>query len=165
MRVTQSATKRGFTERDILHALDHYVRVFTEQGDAELAMFIGPARDGTMLEVGVIEDDDPRAIHAMQARSKYWPSPEVMTMTTKHRLSDADALARFEEGIDPDSATVRDRGATADIRAAVRMRDTGQQMVDDAVVRARHGGLTWIEIGVALGVSPQAARKKYLNRV
>lgn len=86
-------------------------------------------------------------------------------MTTKHTISDADALARFEEGIDPDTATVRDRSATADIRAAVQMRDNGQQMVDDAVTQARHSGLTWVEVAAALGVSPQAARKKYVNRV
>src|SRR5699024_3231177 len=86
-------------------------------------------------------------------------------MTTKHTISDADALARFEEGIDPDTATVRDRSATADIRAAVQMRDNGQQMVDDAVTQARHSGLTWVRVAAALGVSPQAARKKYLRRV
>src|SRR5690625_3284957 len=60
MRITDSATKRGVAVDDILHALDNYVRVFTDQGDAELSMFIGPARDGSMLEIGVIEDDEPR---------------------------------------------------------------------------------------------------------
>ncbi len=54
------------------HALRNYVRVFDDQG--EVAMFIGPALDGTMLEVGVVEDDeDPRIVHAMPARAKYWP--------------------------------------------------------------------------------------------
>jgi len=37
--------------------------------------------------------------------------------------SHADAVARFEEGIDPDTATVRARSVTADIRAAVQMRE------------------------------------------
>lgn len=37
-------------------------------------MFIGSAQNGAVLEVGVIEDDDdPRIIHAMPARTKYWP--------------------------------------------------------------------------------------------
>jgi hypothetical protein len=38
-------------------------------------MFIGGARDGTVLEIGVVlDDDDPRIIHAMRARAKYWPA-------------------------------------------------------------------------------------------
>ncbi|WP_159618098.1 hypothetical protein [Ruania rhizosphaerae] len=54
--------------------MDNYVRVYAEQGDAEVAMFIGPARNGDMLEIGVVLDaDDPRVIHAMPARRKYWP--------------------------------------------------------------------------------------------
>lgn len=74
MRITGSARKHGVKDADMLHALEHYIRVFTDQGDTELAMFIGPARSGAVLEVGVIEDDDdPRIIHAMPARAKFWP--------------------------------------------------------------------------------------------
>ncbi|MFT4188801.1 MAG: hypothetical protein QM621_09500 [Aeromicrobium sp.] len=47
--------------------------MIVDQGDAELVMFIGPGRDGSMLEVGVVDDEDPRAIHAMPVRRKYWP--------------------------------------------------------------------------------------------
>ena len=37
-------------------------------------MIIGPARNGAMLEVGVVPDDaDPRTIHAMPVRRKFWP--------------------------------------------------------------------------------------------
>ena len=71
MRVTGSALKRGYTEADIRHALRYAVRVVPDQGYVD--MYIGPAPDGTMLEVGVTWDDDPRIIHAMKARSKYWP--------------------------------------------------------------------------------------------
>ena len=86
-------------------------------------------------------------------------------MATQHKISDAEALARFEEGLDLEGARVRDTRDTADVRAAVQMRDAGQRLVDEAVITARHRGLTWIEIAAALGVSPQAARKKYLSRV
>ena len=40
--------------------------------DENLVMLIGPACDGTMLEIGVldIEDDDAVVIHAMPLRPK-----------------------------------------------------------------------------------------------
>ena len=69
MRKTDSARKWGVSEDAMDHALRNYVRVFRDQG--EVTMFIGPAQDGTMLEVGVVEDpEDPRIIHAMPARAK-----------------------------------------------------------------------------------------------
>jgi len=48
--------------------------VYEDQGDHGLTMVVGTARDGQVLEVGVVEDDDdPRAVHAQPARPKYWP--------------------------------------------------------------------------------------------
>lgn len=43
--------------------------------DNDLTMLIGPARDGSLLEVGVLDiaSDDPVAIHAMPLRSKFYP--------------------------------------------------------------------------------------------
>jgi hypothetical protein len=77
----------------------------------------------------------------------------------KTKISDAAALARLE-ALDPAAPTVdvRDPAATADIRAAARMRDAAQAMIDAAV---RDAGVTWIEIGIALGISPQGARQRY----
>lgn len=42
--------------------------------DDELTMLIGPATDGTLLEVGVLDldGDDPVAIHAMPLRPKFY---------------------------------------------------------------------------------------------
>lgn len=85
-------------------------------------------------------------------------------MKTKHKLTDAEALERLE-ALDPETAVVHDRSDTDDIRAAVRMREMAKEKLDKAVIDARDRGLTWIEIALALGVSPQAARKKYLDRV
>jgi len=41
--------------------------------DEDLTMFIGPASDGALLEVGVIDTDgdDPVVIHAMPLRPKF----------------------------------------------------------------------------------------------
>jgi hypothetical protein len=39
------------------------------------AMLIGPATDGTLLEIGILdlEGEDPVVIHAMPARPKFLP--------------------------------------------------------------------------------------------
>lgn len=73
MRVAASAHKHGVADQDIRHALAHPLRTFTDQGDDSLVMVIGTARNGQVLEVGLVDDDDPRVIHAQPARRKYWP--------------------------------------------------------------------------------------------
>ncbi len=71
-RIVASARKHRVTDADVEHALTNYMRVYEDSG--EVAMFIGPAIDGTVLEIGVVlDDEDPRVIHAMRARAKYWP--------------------------------------------------------------------------------------------
>lgn len=71
MRFTKSAGKHGIAREDVLHALRNQVRAYDQD---EVTMVIGPARDGAMLEVGVVDDEgDPRVIHAMRARTKFWP--------------------------------------------------------------------------------------------
>lgn len=74
MRIAASARKHGVADADILHAVAHPLRAFTDQGDLSLVMVIGPARNGVVLEIGLVDDDtDPRVIHAQPARLKYWP--------------------------------------------------------------------------------------------
>jgi hypothetical protein len=62
----------------MIHALRHHWRAF-ETDDASVTMFIGPSRNGSPLEVGVVTDEDGTAIiHAMAARTKFlmgWWSP------------------------------------------------------------------------------------------
>lgn len=43
--------------------------------DADLTLLIGPARDGSLLEIGVLDIDgeDPVVIHAMPLRPKFYP--------------------------------------------------------------------------------------------
>lgn len=42
--------------------------------DEELMMLIGPAADGALLEIGVLDiaGDDPVVIHAMSLRRKFY---------------------------------------------------------------------------------------------
>lgn len=83
---------------------------------------------------------------------------------TKTKISDAEALERFED-FDPQAATVRDRTAVADIEQAVHARKVAEEATEEAVRRARQDGITWTEIASALGVSHQAAMKRYRDKV
>ena len=70
--IASSARKHGVSDEDMLHALRNPIRV-EDLGDG-LTMFAGAARDGTPLEVGVVDSDSgPLIIHADRARRKYLP--------------------------------------------------------------------------------------------
>lgn len=85
-------------------------------------------------------------------------------MTTK--VTDQEALEKLEN-LDPDDPTVkiRDRSAVAEIEAAAAQRRAVEERVTSAVQAARGAGVTWTEIGAALGVSHQAAIKRYGSSV
>jgi hypothetical protein len=68
--IAPSARKHGITDDDMRHALRNPLLV--EDHDDGLTMFVGPARDGTPLEVGVADSDaGPIIVHAMRARPRY----------------------------------------------------------------------------------------------
>jgi hypothetical protein len=70
--IAPSARKHGITDDDMRHALRNPVGV--ADLDDDLTMFIGPARDGTLLEVGVADSDaGPVIVHAMRARPRFLP--------------------------------------------------------------------------------------------
>lgn len=71
----------------------------------------------------------------------------------------------FEEGIDFDPEKSHTRAETDDIRAAARMIEMSQTALDEAIIVALRRGITWLEIALALGISPQAVRQKYRDRV
>lgn len=64
-----SAFRHGVEEEDIRHAADFRVKSLITEND--MVMLVGPARDGTMLEIGLGQTGD--IVHAMRARRKYWP--------------------------------------------------------------------------------------------
>lgn len=87
---------------------------------------------------------------------------EQMTKSTRTKMTDEQAANFLEHDAGPEHAiAVRDRSATDAIRAAVEDRAAAQAAIDAAVADARQAGVTWVEIGVALGVSYQAAMKRY----
>jgi len=72
MRIGQPARKHGVTEEDMRHAVRNGMRRI-DLGE-DLTMLIGPAVDGTLLEIGVldIEGEDPVVIHAMELSPKFY---------------------------------------------------------------------------------------------
>gem|GEM_PF-304301 len=73
MRIGEPARRHGLADEDMQHAVRNALR--RTDMDEGLTMFIGPARDGTLLEIGVLdfEGDDPVILHAMRLRSKFYP--------------------------------------------------------------------------------------------
>ena len=72
MRIGGPACKHGIAEADIEHAVRHALRRVVM--DDDLTMLLGPARDGALLEIGMLglDSDDPVAIHAMALRPKFY---------------------------------------------------------------------------------------------
>lgn len=73
MRVAQTARKHGIADEDTLHAARNALAQW--RLDDNFTMRVGSARDGGLLEVGVlgIDTDDPVIVHAMRARPQYLP--------------------------------------------------------------------------------------------
>ncbi|MGI8680524.1 MAG: hypothetical protein ACR2LX_17950 [Jatrophihabitans sp.] len=71
MDASPSAFKHGVTIEDIEHAVRNALAM--DDWDEDLRLYIGPARDGSLLEVVAIvsADRDNLAIHAMSMRAKY----------------------------------------------------------------------------------------------
>ncbi|GAA1740331.1 hypothetical protein [Aeromicrobium alkaliterrae] len=69
--ILESAHRRGVSEEDMLHALRWPV-LNLQQAD-DMTMVIGPATDGTLIEVGLVHWHEALVIaHAMRpARDKY----------------------------------------------------------------------------------------------
>lgn len=71
MDTEPSARKHGVTDIDMVHAFRNHWKAYATD-DPDVTMFIGPARSGDPLEIGVVVDDDGVAIiHAMRARPKF----------------------------------------------------------------------------------------------
>ena len=71
MRIGDPARKHGVADADIRHAIRNAMRRVLL--DDDLVMLIGPASDGALLEIGVLDIDgeDPVVIHAQPLRPKF----------------------------------------------------------------------------------------------
>lgn len=71
MRIAETARKHGIADEDIRHAVDNVIVRWQED---DITVFVGPARNAELLEIGVLElHTDPVIIHAMPARPRYLP--------------------------------------------------------------------------------------------
>ena len=159
MDVEPAARKHGVTDDDMLHTLRHHWRAF-ETDDPQVTMFIGPSRAGEPLEVGVVEDDEGVAvIHAMAARELVLEGlVESMSAT---RTARAKALEAWADTVEPGDLVVAD---TSSLRAIAELAERREQLdaeIVEAIQSARRADRSWSEIGAMLGVSKQAAQRKY----
>ncbi len=86
----------------------------------------------------------------------------VVTMSTT-RAQRADALEAWADRVDPDELRDADTGALRAIAELVEQRDALDDELTEAVRTARRAHRSWSEIGAMLGVSKQAAQRKYAS--
>jgi len=73
-------------------------------------------------------------------------------------------LERWADGVDSDDLQAVDTVALRSIVELVEQRQHVDEELDAAVQAARVARRSWSEIGAMLGVSKQAAQRKYSNR-
>ncbi len=83
-----------------------------------------------------------------------------MPRSIQEILDHADELATRFEQLDPAAATDVDVPEYL-LRRAVIARARSERQIAEAVITARHAGISWSRIGKELGVSAQAAQQRY----
>ena len=73
VRIAEPARKHQIPDQDMLHAVRNAIGQWPS--DDDFTMFVGPTRDGQLLEVGVlgVDSDDPVIVHAMRCRPQFLP--------------------------------------------------------------------------------------------
>jgi predicted polyphosphate/ATP-dependent NAD kinase len=84
------------------------------------------------------------------------PIPEVMTMSD---------VEKWLDDLDPNAVESHDAVHIRAIREAARIAAAGQDGLLRAVAAARTAGESWTVIGVALGVTRQAAQERFGRRI
>jgi hypothetical protein len=82
-----------------------------------------------------------------------------------HTEEEIQQAAKLAEELDPSSVPMDD---TTDLRTLAEAVDSvraGEARVRELVARARANHRSWGEIGIALGVSRQAARERFAEKI
>lgn len=164
------ARRHGVAEPDALHAVRNAMRRIVM--DEDLIMVIGPAVDGHLLEVGVLDldGDDPVVIHAIHCDRSSSGSSDDEGMSTMARHTDEEierAAERFEQLtdlLDPDDVEAYSMDDLRQVAVASDAVRDDEVRLREAVQAARAHGRSWNQISVALGVSRQAARQRFADR-
>lgn len=85
-------------------------------------------------------------------------------MTTK-RAQRADALEHWADVVDSDDLVEANTAAPRTIAELVEQRAGVDNALLDAIHDARNADRSWSEIGAMLGVSKQAAQRKYADKI
>ena len=84
---------------------------------------------------------------------------------SNHTYEQIEEAARRAEEFDPAEATVQDTGDLREIAEAVDALKANEARLREAVAIARGRGRSWNEIAIPLGVSRQAARQRFADKV
>jgi hypothetical protein len=88
-----------------------------------------------------------------------------MTTPRARRAQRANALERWAEDVDADELVEAKTAALRTIAELVAQRDDVDTALLDAIRDARDANRSWSEIGAMLGVSKQAAQRKYAAKL
>jgi hypothetical protein len=81
-----------------------------------------------------------------------------------HSEEEIQREAKLAEEFDQSDAQIDDTTDLRTLAEAVDSVRTGEARVREMVARARANGRSWGEIGIALGVSRQAARERFAEK-
>ena len=82
-----------------------------------------------------------------------------------HTDEEIQRAAKLAEELDPSGAQMDDTSDLRTLAEAVDSVRAGEARIRELVARARAKGRSWGEIGIALGVSRQAARERFAEKV
>ena len=89
----------------------------------------------------------------------------VDAMTKSSRADKAAALERWAAKVEPGELVAVDTAALRQLAKLAEQREALDGEVTEAVHAARRANRSWSEIGTMLGVSKQAAQRKYGRHV
>jgi len=82
-----------------------------------------------------------------------------------HTEEEIQHAAKLAEEFDPSGSQMDDTTDLRTLAEAVDAVHAGEARVRELVARARANGRSWGEIGIALGVSRQAARERFAEKI
>jgi hypothetical protein len=92
-------------------------------------------------------------------------SGKLVDPMTTTRAQRADALERWADDVDADDLVEAKTAALRTIAELVEQRDDVDTALLEAIRDARNADRSWSEIGAMLGVSKQAAQRKYAAKI
>jgi hypothetical protein len=99
------------------------------------------------------------------ARKRSIAAPPMSGAKIMHTDEEVQRAAKLAEEFNPSGVPMDDTTDLRTLAEAVDAVRTGEARVREMVARARAKGRSWGEIGIALGVSRQAARERFAERV